>query len=500
MKTSNANAARFCLAALAVITCAATAACTTNVTDDITIVDDAGTAAPTASASASSTSNPTPAPTTTGSGTAAGAPAPSATGSDGGMPPPPPPPPPAPGFTGLFATGVDGNGNLLAVGSTDPHYVLSSSDPSNPGPAAIVIAPDPSGTWTLNSAASQWISVNAQGNAGETAYTYAYTTTFTLTGDPTTASLAGSWACDDSCTVELNGTPVATASYAEPAWLAPQSFTIPAGSPFQSGSNTLTFTVDNSGDWATGLQVFSMTGSATASAGPVGAPYALWLDAAKGVTQSAGGVSAWADQSGQGNDATAIAGQPLPTVVPSAIGGLPAMQFSGGADGFQIADATSLQWGTDDYAVVEVAMYTNPPPGPDPSTWGTLYNKNCLGAPFVGPAMWGIYPQGDPGGNLSTAMTARVENHEIAQVSFATDDGNPHVLAMRRTGTTLDVWADGTDSPAQVPLIDVSQVSCGVGFGTALQGDVAEVIAIHGTVSDATMTALTAGLRAKYGF
>ena len=254
MKTSNATTARFCVAALAMIACAATAACTTNVTDDITIVDDGGTPAPTAS----STSNPTPAPTASG----AGAPAPSAT--DGGTPPPPPSP--APAFAGLFATGVDGNGNLLASGATDPHYVLAGDDPSNPGPAAIVIQPTPDGTYTPNTSTSQWIAINPQGNAGDTTYVYTYTTTFTFNGDPTTASVAGSWACDDSCTVELNGTTVDAASYAAPGWLAPQTFTIPAGSPFQSGTNTLTFTVDNSGAWATGLQVLAMTGSTSASA------------------------------------------------------------------------------------------------------------------------------------------------------------------------------------------------------------------------------------------
>jgi hypothetical protein len=166
-------------------------------------------------------------------------------------------------FAGLFATGIDGNGNLLATGATDPHYVLAGDEPSNPGPAAIVIQPAPDGTYTPNTSTSQWISINAQGNAGDTTYTYTYRTTFALNGDPTTASIAGSWACDDSCTVELNGT--AAASYAAPGWLAPQTFTIPAGSPFQSGTNTLTFTVDNSGAWASGLQVFAITGSTGAS-------------------------------------------------------------------------------------------------------------------------------------------------------------------------------------------------------------------------------------------
>ena len=197
----NATAARSCLAALALFACVATAACTTNVTDDITIDVDGGGAAsstPAASAVPTAPAAPTAAPTAapsasaTGSGTTGGAPAPTSPGSSGSTPPPPAP---AQGFAGLFATGVDDSGNLLAVGATDAHYVLSSNNPANPGPAAIVIEPASDGTSIQNTGTSQWISINAQGNAGGTTDSYTYTTTFTLTGvDPGAATVSGSWA------------------------------------------------------------------------------------------------------------------------------------------------------------------------------------------------------------------------------------------------------------------------------------------------------------------
>ncbi len=161
--------------------------------------------------------------------------------------------------SGLFATGVDGSGTPLAVGATDPHYVLSSDDPAHPGPNAVVVAPVAG--WVGNTSSSAWVS--AQANAVGTALrNYTFTTTFTLTGvDPSTVAINGSWACDDTCVVSLNGAVVA--SYAAPGWTAVAAFTIPAGSGFVTGTNTLAFTATNSGGGATGLQVVSISGTSS---------------------------------------------------------------------------------------------------------------------------------------------------------------------------------------------------------------------------------------------
>jgi hypothetical protein len=158
---------------------------------------------------------------------------------------------------GLFPTGVDATGTPLPIGATDPHYVLSSNDPLRPGPSALVVAPVTG--WTANTPTSSWLS--AQANAsGTSPDNYTFTTTFTVAGvDPTTVTINGSWACDDSCVVSLNGTVVG--SYAAPAWTAPAAFTIPAGSPFVLGKNTLAFTATNSGGGATGVQVTFISGT-----------------------------------------------------------------------------------------------------------------------------------------------------------------------------------------------------------------------------------------------
>jgi hypothetical protein len=159
--------------------------------------------------------------------------------------------------SGLFPTGVDAARAPLAVGAVDPHYSLSSDDPSRPGPDALVVTPVAG--WTGNTTTSNWISARAD-SSGANLGNYTFTTTFSLTGvDPTKVSISGSWACDDSCVIRLNGTVVA--SDPAPAWNTVAAFTIPTGSPFLAGTNTLEFVATNSGGGATGLQVVSISGT-----------------------------------------------------------------------------------------------------------------------------------------------------------------------------------------------------------------------------------------------
>lgn len=66
--------------------------------------------------------------------------------------------------------------------------------------------------------------------------------------------------------------------------------------------------------------------SAALAAGPVTSGLSLWLESNQGLAADG---SSWLDQSGNGNNATALPGQ-APTVIPGAINGLPAVQFNGG--------------------------------------------------------------------------------------------------------------------------------------------------------------------------
>jgi hypothetical protein len=74
--------------------------------------------------------------------------------------------------------------------------------------------------------------------------------------------------------------------------------------------------------------VACLSSESIAGPGPSKQGLALWLEADKGLATDG---SSWADQSGNGHNATAVAGE-VPSYVPGAINGLPAAQFNGASD------------------------------------------------------------------------------------------------------------------------------------------------------------------------
>jgi hypothetical protein len=157
---------------------------------------------------------------------------------------------------GLFPTGVDDAGVALPSGAHDPHYQIL-----NPAQEAIVINPGFT-TWVRNTPSYHWVWQAA--NMGPTNVTRTFRITFSLDGvDPTTASISGTWATDNTGSIALNGQPLGLTSQ---QFVALTSFTIPAGtSAFKPGTNTLDFTVVDTGGVA-GFLVASLQGTAMAFA------------------------------------------------------------------------------------------------------------------------------------------------------------------------------------------------------------------------------------------
>jgi hypothetical protein len=157
---------------------------------------------------------------------------------------------------GIFGTGVDASGQLLADGAVDPHYIMPvSADASFPGPDAIVVNEAwpiaPAGPWLANGPDSRWIApqanqnqvadpfgVNAQGD-------YTYQTTFDLTGyDLGKVSVVGTLAVDNTVTdVLING---ASTGITSPGFTSYTPITITTG--LVAGNNTLDFLVNNAGE------------------------------------------------------------------------------------------------------------------------------------------------------------------------------------------------------------------------------------------------------------
>lgn len=156
----------------------------------------------------------------------------------------------------LYNTGVDNTGVVIADGATDTHYTPSSTAVTSAGGF-------PVGPWLGDDALSTWISVGGHGSSPSGPILY--TTTFDLTGfDPTTASITGQWATDDGGTdIILNGVSTGQTSFGFSSW-AP--FSLPVGSAFVAGLNTLTFIADNSG--GPGGARVEMTGDATVAPEP----------------------------------------------------------------------------------------------------------------------------------------------------------------------------------------------------------------------------------------
>jgi PEP-CTERM motif len=106
---------------------------------------------------------------------------------------------------GVYSTGVDDSGNLLAAGTTDPHWTITSS-PIATGAIPAIVCSDLNKSWVANTASSQWINATGDGDDLEPGGLYIYTLTFSLDGfDPSTASILGEWASDNNSDVYLNG-------------------------------------------------------------------------------------------------------------------------------------------------------------------------------------------------------------------------------------------------------------------------------------------------------
>jgi hypothetical protein len=134
---------------------------------------------------------------------------------------------------GLYATGVDDNGNTLPLGSFDPHYIVKEAFN-----ASAVSISNPFGGWvSRTSPTSAWIWQDSNGQPS--VVTRTFQTSFDLTGlDPLTASVSGYWAVDDvGIDILLNG--VSTGLTTPAGFFALNPLTLNSG--FVSGVNTLDF-------------------------------------------------------------------------------------------------------------------------------------------------------------------------------------------------------------------------------------------------------------------
>ena len=256
------------------------------------------------------------------------------------------------------------------------------------------------------------------------------------------------------------------------------------------------------------------TPDAGVDAGPIttqlGSRLVLWLVADKDF--SADGVNAlvWKDQSGQGNDATQATVAYQPPFFDGGNGGInghgvvhfsntaPAQQF------VEIADTTQLQWAASDYLLFAVERHTN-----DVAHYSFVYSKFEVPNPFAGPILWASYPNETYPATTGYVTRLAAGNAEVLS-DGGYNDNTMRVVGMRRAGSDLQLHISGTmvsdypDSsiPDEAGFNAVGQPAFVGGRPDGIQqlnGDIAEIIAVKGTVSESELAQIQAYLKAKYG-
>ena len=239
---------------------------------------------------------------------------------------------------------------------------------------------------------------------------------------------------------------------------------------------------------------------------------ALWLDANKGVTQNAGKVSSWADQSGNNNNAVQSNANNRPGFTAAAINSLPGVHFDMAAQAgtfMTIVDAATLSWSTGDYYLVAVLRYNNDPlqQGGFTNRFGTVYFKEGQN-PSAGPVLFANGPGNTVTSGFATQMSAAAADR-LLSTGNGYNDNKGQAFSVHRGGTTLELRHNGAlDGTKTVTAVDVSAPTIDVTIGASggggnfaasrLNGDIAEVIAVKGAISNGDLTGIEGYLKAKY--
>ena len=233
----------------------------------------------------------------------------------------------------------------------------------------------------------------------------------------------------------------------------------------------------------------------------------LWLDAGQNVTTAQSKVSLWSDSSGKNNNAAQANATFQPTLVSGVVNGKPIVRFNGSV-ALSINDSATLQWATDDFYIAIVASYTNSTTASTP--YGMLLSKQTATSPYTGPSMWGNFPF--PSLSSRVALQIQDTNGNYVQTSAdAQNNGTMRLYVTRRYGgTNLEMRVNGVTSGAgtQSTNLNVSApgrpmniggVAGALSVSQALTGDIAEIVAVRGTLTAQELMNLETYLKTKYG-
>ncbi|MGE3311047.1 MAG: LamG-like jellyroll fold domain-containing protein [Limisphaerales bacterium] len=218
----------------------------------------------------------------------------------------------------------------------------------------------------------------------------------------------------------------------------------------------------------------------------------LWLKADAGVTADGGGVTQWADQSGNNNNA--FQGDPTfaPALVADAINGKEVLRFDGTDDYLEVADSESLS-GAGDLTSFFVVRFD------DFATFRAVWAKTSVNLP--GPTDYYAQPgSGVPRlyrGNGSGTGLASFDGTALRAGAFLVagfgieGDQASHFLSSQVT-TTGTLTADVADADTSLFIGTRGD------FFTKLKGDLAEVLIYDRALSPAERSTVADYLATKY--
>lgn len=221
----------------------------------------------------------------------------------------------------------------------------------------------------------------------------------------------------------------------------------------------------------------------------------LWLKADSGITKHATGlVTAWADQSGQGNNALQADTTMAPVFSETGLGGKPALHFDGDDDYLNVTSSPSIAI-TGDIASFFVVRFD------DFATYRAVWGKTAANVPR--PTDYYLLPSsGIPRvfrGSDETGVNQFVDG------AGGVPTNAPVLLGFSQTGTVMTHYVNGqpfgSGEVTVVPTDSASDLKIGTrdDFVTKMRGHIGELLLFDRGVTAADASAIASYLGGKYG-
>lgn len=243
----------------------------------------------------------------------------------------------------------------------------------------------------------------------------------------------------------------------------------------------------------------------------------MWLEATSDncVRGGDGLVSKIVDRSRLGNDAVERIPYAKPPYIEDVVNGHAALRFEPNASGgnpddptsLLVSDSSSLQFGKDDFAYILVMRWSNEVTTRQTYAGsGVILGKQLMPFPYPGILLMANYPAFFGGAPASSRLAVQLEVGGPFAVSYSDglNDSKFRVHVVRRLGTDLALRINGVREGGTIlsAHFDVSAIGAPLVIGgnpqAPLRGDIAELVALRGTTTDADLAGIEVKLMDKY--